>query len=74
MMSDQAMKRYKALGACMTIIEANIRAFSRNQAALEPKEGYEAAFREEQENAACIREMMQEVRYGQQGQEARRGQ
>lgn len=63
-MTDQAKRRYQALDACLTVIEANIRAFSRNQASLEPRDGYEAAFEAEKNNAACIREMMQEVRYG----------
>ena len=63
-MTEKAQRRYQALNACLTVIEANIRAFSRNQGSLEPKKGYEDAWQEEQENAACIREMMQEVRYG----------
>lgn len=63
-MTEQAQRRYQALNACLTVIEAHIRAFSKNQASHEPKKGYEDAWREEQENAACIREMMQEVRYG----------
>lgn len=64
MLNEQALRRYQVLGACLTVIEANIRVFSRNMASQEPREGYELAFREEQERAACIREMMQEVRYG----------
>ena len=64
MMTYQALRRYQALSACLTVIEANIRAFSRNQTALEPRKGYEAAWQEEKEHAACIREMMEEVRYG----------
>lgn len=63
MIGDQLM-RYNTLSACLTLIEANIRAFSRNQAAQEALDWYEAAFRSEKNKAACIREMMQEARYG----------
>ena len=63
-MNEKAKARYMTLSACLTLIEANIRAFSRNQAAQKALEGYEAAFQAEKDKAACIREMMQEVRYG----------
>ena len=64
MMTDQAQKRYQTLGTCLTLIEANIRAFSRNLASQEALEGYETAFQAEKDKAECIREMMREVRYG----------
>lgn len=63
--------RYAVLSECLTMVEANLRRFSRNHALVSPREGYERAYEEEKAKADELRQMMREVRYAE--DENRRG-
>ncbi len=54
--------RYRVLGECAVMVEAQKRRFSRNEASQTAKPGYEAAFEQEEANLEVLREMMRECR------------
>lgn len=54
--------RYGVLAELLTVVEAQQRRFSRNQANVEAAEGYEKAYDAEHQKADIIREMMREER------------
>lgn len=64
-------ERYRALSVCVVLMEAKLRAFSRNEAMQMPKEGYERPFEETRQTLCVLREMLREVRYGDGKQEGR---
>ena len=63
-MSRENMERYQVLSECLVMVEADIRRFSRNQAVINPLPGYEKAWEEARRKAAVLREMLRELRYG----------
>ena len=65
-------ERYRALSVCVVLMEAQLRAFSRNEAMQMPKEGYERPFEETRQTLCVLREMLREVRYGDGEQEVQR--
>lgn len=58
---NRARARYFVLMEALNIFLTNKRNFSKNDAGMEPKEGYEKAFETEETKIKVIREMMQEV-------------
>ena len=56
----QARARYFTLNEALNVFEANKRNFSKSDANIEPKDGYEKAFDAECDKIRIIREMMQE--------------
>ena len=67
-MTDRQQERYRALGECLIMFEAQQRMFSRNESMLWPKDGYERPWEEAKTRCRIIREMLQEVRYGDRGE------
>jgi hypothetical protein len=59
---EVSRKRYFALSECLNIVNATVRNFSKNENGLEPKPGYEEAYRAEHDKADTIRGMMREIR------------
>lgn len=57
-------ERYRVLSECVVLMEAQLRMMSKNQARQVPKDGFERAFEELQQNLYVLREMLREVRYG----------
>ena len=62
-MNKEAMERYQVLSECLVMVEADVRRFSRNQAAVSPMPEYEAAWKASRRKAAVLREMLLELRY-----------
>lgn len=58
-------ERYKALSECVVLMEAQLRVFSKNEALLTAKEGYERPFDETRQTLYTLKEMLREVRYAQ---------
>lgn len=57
-------ERYTVLSECLVLMEAQKRAFSRNEAAQEAKTGYERPYAEADKRCRVVREMLREIRYG----------
>ncbi len=55
-------RRYEILGECLSMVEAHVRYFSRNQAMIAAKPGYEQAWEKENEKRQTLQKMMQELR------------
>lgn len=62
MQKEEAIRRYETLMECLTMIEAQVRRFSKNQTMMTPKPGYERAWNEENEKRAVIQQMIREIR------------
>lgn len=54
-------ERYMVLSECVTLAEAWVRRFSRNEAAQVAKEGYEKAFDEELRRKLVLQDIMRDV-------------
>lgn len=63
-MTEKEQERFEVLGECLTLVEAQVRLFSNNQAMLSAKKGYEKAWEQERHKAEIIRTMMRELRAG----------
>lgn len=59
---EDVRRRYTVLSECLTIIMALQRRVSKNEANMEPKEGYERVFDEDRKRADVLRSMMRELR------------
>jgi hypothetical protein len=58
----RARERHMVLSECLLMVEAVRRRFSRNEAAMVPKEGYELAFDGEQRRLEVLQELLREER------------
>lgn len=63
-MTEKEQERFEVLGECLTLVEAQVRLFSNNQAMLSAKKGYEKAWEQEQKKRQVLQEMMRELRAG----------
>lgn len=63
-MTEKEQERFEVLGECLTLVEAQVRLFSNNQAMLSAKQGYEKAWEQEQKKRQVLQEMMRELRAG----------
>lgn len=54
--------RYRVLGECLILMEAQRRIMSNNNASLSPREGYEQAFANIDADIRVLREMLTENR------------
>ena len=64
MNKQEAIEKYEVLSECLTQVEAMVRRFSRNQAMISPRPGYEAAWAEEKKKQQVLQNMMREIREG----------
>lgn len=60
----QSGERYRVLGECLVLMEAQKRMMSRNECSEVAKPGFEAAFEEMEQRLCVLREMLRELRYG----------
>lgn len=62
MKKQEAIEQYEVLSECLTQVEAMVRRFSRNQAMISPRPGYEAAWTEEKKKQQVLQSMMRKIR------------